>query len=325
MLSNVLPTEIIATNAFNIARFSNLVSPNATVLEAREALLDNQGKTLAASNWGDSRSDIIDFHPQLTTRLFKHEIPEELTIGYQRLRSLPENEGYRGVYFGEIARLMTLGAEAARPRLERFALYTPPESFGLKFDQLLKATKSWIGRMSALVQKEESGEIGPLDPNYSEYRREFFSMVSLVLLNAPVWGTDGPPGKRSYHVSNFRALRKTDDIWLRELGYWLDPDRFNTDAIQRACAGLIELYKLEIDVPSDLIGYNLDPWRSEKEGVTGLNFECFESPTPPFLKSLFKKPSLFQLASVMVRLNPAEGSIFNFERFAMCHHDIHRY
>ncbi|MBF0106927.1 MAG: hypothetical protein HQM16_16565 [Deltaproteobacteria bacterium] len=302
------------------------MSPNATVFEAREALLDNPGKALAASNWGDSRSDIIDFHPQLTARLFKYEIPEELTIGYQRLRSSPKNKKYRGAYFDEIARLMSLGAEAARPRLERFALYASPESFGLNFDQLLNITKIWLDRMSTLVEGKKSGGIGSSDTNYSEYRREFFSMVSLVLLNAPVWGTDGPPEKRSYHVGSLRALRKTEGIWLRELGYWLDPTRFNIAGIQRACAGLIELYKLEIDVPSDLVGYNLDPCTSWdpstlENRVTGLKFECFESPTP----RLFKKPYLFQSASLMVGLDPAVNSFFNLERFAMVHHNIHSY
>lgn len=138
---------------------------------------------------------------------------------------------------------------------------------------------NFIARTRTLLGEGADGSflIRSTGPLHKSLKEEVLSMMSAVLLQCPLVGSDGAAGKRTYHA--YPGDYRQAPGLLRELGKSLAPPVFDPKKVVDLILDKYEAYKLEISIPSNLIGFNLDigkeVWRGS-EPIRSLYFTCFD-------------------------------------------------
>lgn len=117
--------------------------------------------------------------------------------------------------------------------------------------------KDSIIRLNAMIGNNFNGSVSYHQPGYQTAKKEVLNMMALVLSLCPLDGTDGQPGTRTYyaHPMDFGT---SNAYLLRSVGKYLCPDNYSPNELKSIIGKRSELYKFEIRLPSDLIGFSLD-------------------------------------------------------------------
>ncbi|MFH1710199.1 MAG: hypothetical protein ABH860_03915 [bacterium] len=141
------------------------------------------------------------------------------------------------------------------------------------------AARNWYSKIQTTFTPDFCSTIDPRVPENRKMIRETLGLMSRILMNCPLTGTDGIPGKRSYYAHPMHFGKKNANL-LRKLGNCLDPAAFDPVKIKRILGNVLEMYKLEIRPSSGLIGFNFDarmtPDSTDKLRVSSFSFSCYE-------------------------------------------------
>jgi hypothetical protein len=128
-----------------------------------------------------------------------------------------------------------------------------------------------------ILGKEFNGLITAEQPLYGFVKNEILAILSLVLTQCPLDGDDGELGQRTYyaHPMSFGS-RKAH--FLRAIGEFMRPEAYSPSGIRRIILDNRRLYKLEVRVPSNLLGFSLTGFSSDKNQLQTdqLIFECYD-------------------------------------------------
>ena len=197
-----------------------------------------------------------------------------------------------------------------------------PEAGGQNLRQIRDKTRASLVRLISVLGEGFSGVVTVAEPRYNFVKREILAMISLVLTQSPLTGTDGAPGARTYYALPM-YFGGEDAHLLREVGELIHPEEYSPAEIRETIGYRFELYKLEVGVPSDLLGFNIDGGMAggAAEQVQILAFECYDGGRvfPGSYDTLHRvlnvRFNLEQQPKFLIDLSPYPANLHDIDRY----------